>query len=164
MNPNGCVGARRLDNGEVLSERSAILLYLAGLSRDTLALPEDEIQHAQVHSMLFFLSAELHPSFRPQFYPGSTQDTHKAIQHLFNRIDYVEANRAGDRRFLFGDRPSVADIYVFAMLGWLDHFGIGMERWPGLDGLAGRIALFDSTRQALAVETETRRPTRATPP
>ena len=38
----------------------------------------------------------------------------------------------GDRPYLLGDRFSVADAYLYVVLGWLAHFDIDLGRWPAL--------------------------------
>ena len=155
VNPNGYVGALRLDSGEVLTEGPAILLYLAERSPGPLAPPTDPVARARLYSLLFFLSAELHQSFRPLFYPSdSVSERESAAQRLFARIGHLESTLADGRDYLLGPSLSIADLYAFVQLGWLGHFDLDLQRWPRLEALTRRVAALESVRRTRAVEAE----------
>jgi glutathione S-transferase len=51
-----------------------------------------------------------------------------------------------------GDRFTVADAYLFTVLGWMEGFGIDLSRWPLTGAYWRRIELRPSVTAALERE------------
>ena len=62
--------------------------------------------------------------------------------------------RLADADYLMGERFTVADVYLFTVLGWMRFFSIGLDRWPSLPGYVRRVAERPSVSAALAREQE----------
>lgn len=146
VNPRGYVPALQLDSGEVLTENAAVLDWIA---QDSATLrPEGPLGRTRQLEALVFISSELHKSFGPFFKGGSDEEKEDARRSLVKRFGEVADMMKGD--YLFGDRPGVADFYLFVMLTWAGKQGVELpER---LSGLRDRLMARDSVRKAMEHE------------
>ena len=133
VNPKGYVPALTLDNGEVLTENIAVLQYIADRNPAArLAPPAGTMERYRLMEWLAFISTEIHKSFSPLF----RDDAHDEVKQyarkvLGRRLDYL--NRAiGNRPFLMGDTFTVADGYLFTVLGWGRFVNVDLAQWPQL--------------------------------
>lgn len=141
INPKGYVPALLLDSGELLTEGAAIVQYLADrVPEKRLAPVNGTIERYQLQSWLAFIGAELHKSFSPFFNP-TTGDAWRgaARANLERRLGYVEQQLTG-QEYLLGKDFSVADAYLFTVLGWSDFIELDLAKWPGLVAYRERIA------------------------
>jgi glutathione S-transferase len=74
--------------------------------------------HTHLLVALAFISTEIHKSFKPFFAGGSAEEKAKAAEVIVKRLGYLADTIGGD--YLFGDKVSVADCYLFVMLLWAD--------------------------------------------
>jgi len=160
VNPKGAVPALELENGEVLTENAVILQYLGDRSGSSdLLPPPGDFRRYRVLEWLNFVATELHKGFGPLFNPGAASEWKQAARdQLGKKFDFVE-QQLGDRPFLTGNNFTIADAYLFVMLGWTSVTDIDLARWPGLTEFRDRVAQRPSVRQVLQfeglVETET---------
>ncbi len=153
INPNGYVPALLLNDGQVLTEGPAITQYLADRVPETrLAPPAGTIERYRLMEWLNFISTELHKGFGPLFNPR-TPDAWKDIvkAQLARRFDSVSARLEG-KTFLMGDDFTVADAYLFTILGWGRHVGIDLAPWPVLTAYLGRVAARPAVQATLKAE------------
>jgi glutathione S-transferase len=152
INPKGYVPALVLDDGSLLSEGPAIVQYLADLAPGAALLPPvGEAARYQVIAWLNYISAELHKNFGPLFNPAATDDMKAhARKMLALRLEYV-ASQLGNREYL-ETRFSVADAYLFTVLGWADFVQLSLEDWPVLGEYRARVAARPAVQQALREE------------
>ncbi|RIJ16689.1 glutathione transferase GstA [Henriciella mobilis] len=153
VNPSGKVPALTLDNGQSLTENPAILLYIADQNPGVgLAPAEGSIERYQLLSRLSFLGSELHKAFVPLFTPGTTDDAKAAATvAVKGHLAGLDQEIAG-KEYYVGEAFSVADIYLFVILGWPAHVGIDMAAYPALGAFAGKIAQRPSVGAALKAE------------
>lgn len=155
INPKGYVAALMLDDAQVLTEGPAILQYLADLRPKYGLAPENgSLERVRLQEWLNFITTEIHAGSSPLFdksLPTTVQEAVKA--KLFRRLDIVES-RLADTDYLMGERFTVADVYLFTVLGWMRFFSIGLDRWPSLPGYMRRVAERPSVSAALAREQE----------
>jgi len=116
INPKGYVPALTLDSGETVTENIAILDWIA--QQDTALKPSGTMGHTHLLVALAFISTEIHKSFKPFFAGGSAGEKAKAAEVIVKRLGYLADTIEGD--YLFGDKVSVADCYLFVMLLWAD--------------------------------------------
>jgi len=121
IHPLGRVPALRLDNGEPLSENTAILPYLGkrfGL------WPTEAVAEAKALSLIGFFASSVHPAHahvgRPERYtadpsafPGIKDMGLKTFHGYLKQTDAML-----DGREWFGDRYSVLDPYAFVFYTW----------------------------------------------
>ena len=151
INPKGAVPALEVDSGEILTENGAVLQYLGELAGDTDLLPAREIGRYRVIEWLAYLGSEAHKSFGPLFDPASSEEVKAGARDMVaKKFDYIEAQLEG-RDYLVGPSMTVADPYLFAMLGWT-NLGIDLAKWPNLTALRRRIEQRPSVQTVLRAE------------
>jgi glutathione S-transferase len=153
INPVGKVPALILDNGQTLTENPAILLYIADQNPGLgLAPREGSLERYQLVSRLSFLGSEFHKAFVPLFAPGTSDEAKTAaVEAVKKHLAVLDQELTGNEHYA-GSSFSVADIYLFVMLGWPAHVGIDMAVYPALGAYAGRIAQRPAVGSALKAE------------
>lgn len=156
INPKGYVAALELDSGEVLTEGPAIVQYLADLKPEAgLAPAAGTLARVRLQEWLNFITSEIHAGSSPLFnraLPGEALVIFR--DRLFRRLDFIEVSLAS-RDYLVGDGFTVADAYLFTVLGWMKGFSINLDRWPAIALYKQRIDARASVRAALVREAET---------
>lgn len=155
VNPKGYVAALRLDNGDVLTEGPALVQYLADLKPEAgLAPPNGTLERVRLQEWLNFITSEIHAGSAPLFnkeLPETVRDIFKA--RLFKRFDLLQTTLE-QQSYLMGDRFTVADAYLFTVLGWMPGFSINLDRWPNIVAYIQRIADRPAIAAAYAREAE----------
>jgi glutathione S-transferase len=153
INRKGYVPALKLDNGEVLTEGSALLAYIGELqpSRQLISAP-GTLENYRVREWLVFISTELHKAASPLFNPKTPEATRAMqIEAIKRRLGYVNEALA-NRSYLMGDNFSVADAYLFTVLGWLGRFDIDLGDWPAVKGFFERVRARPAVQTVLKAE------------
>ena len=153
INPKGYVPALLLDDGDLLTEGPAILQYLADQAPElNLAPANGSKARYQLQSWLTFIGTEVHKNFSPFFNPAATPEMKElARANLQRRLGYVN-DQLADRDFLMGDTFSVADAYLFTVVGWAKFVQLDLSAWPHLIAFQGRVAARPATQRALKAE------------
>ena len=141
VTPKGYVPALRLDDGSVLTEGTAILPFIADQNPAArLAPAAGTLERYRLHEWLGYINSEMHKNFGAFFAPGSTDEQKSAARTtLGKRFDFVQESMEG-RSFLLSEDFSVADAYLYTVLGWCGYVGIDLGQWPGLKAYHTRIA------------------------
>jgi glutathione S-transferase len=152
VNAAGYVPALVLDNGEVLTEGPAIVQYLADQApAKKLAPPPGSFERVRLQEALNFVSTELHKSFSPLFNPATPEEWKTVVRGLIGRrLDVVEQKLAG-RDYLLGEF-SVADAYLFTVLGWGGMVGVDVGARPVLAAYRARVMARPAVQQAMKEE------------
>lgn len=153
VNGKGYVPALQLDDGQVLTEGPAIVQYLADRKPEAGLAPKNGTpERYRLQEWLNFLTAEIHKSFSPLFRPN-TPEEYKTIskENLGKRFDWLDKQLAG-KDFLMGKQFSVADAYLFVLLGWNKPLGIDLSRWPNLSAYHARVAARPKVKEAMMAE------------
>ena len=153
VNPDGYVPALRLDDGQVLTEGPAIIQYLADrVPEKQLAPPMGTIERYRLMQWLNFISTELHKGFSPLFNPQAPEEW-KAVTtaQLARRLGSVSLQLEG-KDWLLGNDFTVADAYLFTVLGWGRYVGIELERWPVLKAYQDRVFMRPAVQSTLKAE------------
>jgi glutathione S-transferase len=150
----GYVPALRLDDGAVLTESTAILPYIADRNpAAALAPAAGTLARYRLQEWLGYINSEVHKSFAAFFTPGAT-DAMKltARENLTKKFNFIAKELAG-KSFLMGEQYSVADSYLFTVLGWLRATG-GLElvQWPALQAFHARVAARPASIAAMKAE------------
>lgn len=152
INPKGAVPAIELDDGEVLTENGAVLQYIGEQAGDEGLIPAGGMARYRVIEWLSYLGSDVHKSFGPLFNPASSDEAKQAARDMVGKkFDFLERSLDG-RDYLTGASMSVADPYLFAMLGWTGKLGIDLSRWPNLAALRKRMEQRDTVRTVLQAE------------
>lgn len=151
INPKGYVPTLRLDDGQVLTENVAVLQYIADLNPAAkLAPPAGTLERYRLQEWLSFINSEVHKSFTPLFSSEATEDMKTySRNNLAKRLAYLEG-ALGDNKYLMGDQFTVADAYLFTVLGWGSH--VGVEIGPKLKSYVDRVRARPHVIEALTAE------------
>ena len=153
VNPKGYVPALTLDNGEVLTENVAVLQYIADRNPAArLAPPAGTMERYRLMEWLGFISSEIHKNFSPLF----RDDAHEEVKHHARkmhsgRLDWLNG-AIGNRPFLMGETFTVADAYLFTVLGWGRFVDVDLGRWPQLQRHGERVGSRPRVIEALKSE------------
>ncbi|MFL5271346.1 MAG: glutathione transferase GstA [Anaeromyxobacteraceae bacterium] len=153
VNPKGYVPALQLDDGQVLTEGPAIVQYLADKKPEAkLVPPAGSMERYRLAEWLNYLTSEMHKSVGGLFNPKMPEEF-KAVtrEAIAGKFDYLTKQLQG-RTFLTGETFTVADAYLFVILGWTKYVGIDLAKWPVLQAYVGRIAGRPAVQAALKAE------------
>jgi glutathione S-transferase len=153
VNPKGAVPALQLDDGQVLTEGSAIVQYIADKNPGAkLAPAAGSIERYRLQEWLNYVASEVHKGFSPLFNP-KTPDEYKAMvkDMLAARFDFLTGALKG-KSYLLGEAFSVADAYLFTILNWTFPTKIDLGKWPVLKAYYDRIAARPAVQAVMKAE------------
>ena len=152
INPKGYVPALELDDGQILTEGTAILQYLADLKPAAgLAPPPASFERYRLQEWLGFINSEVHKSFSPLFNPATPEATRENAKALLARRFQFIANALPAREYLLG-RFTVADAYLYTVLSWAPKLGVDLASFPALVAYHARIGERAAVKAARAAE------------
>ncbi len=153
VNPHGYVPALTLDDGGVLTEAAVILQYLADRKPEAalLAAPGTLTRYHQLET-LNFIATEMHKALGGLFNPALPAAARELVlATLGRRCDHLAA-RLKTVPFVCGDRFTVADAYLFTVLGWAPILKVDLGPWPALGEFCARIGARPAVQAALRAE------------
>lgn len=153
INPKGYVAALELDDGQILTEGPAIVQYLAGLKpQHGLAPRVGSWERLRLQEWLNFITSEIHAGSAPLFNPALPEEIRAIFRDkLFRRFDFLQTT-LNEKTYLTGPSFSVADAYLFTVLGWCKLFSIQLECWPALSAYRDIINARPAVQAALLAE------------
>ncbi len=156
INPKGVVPALQLDNGQVLTEGSAIVQYLADQKPATkLAPAAGTMERYRLQEWLNYIASEVHKGFSPLFSPKATDEWKQVLKdNLAAKFDYLSKQLQG-KDYLMG-AFSVADAYLFTILGWTKYFNIDLAKWPVLASYMERVGARPAVKATLEAEAKSK--------
>jgi len=151
VNPKNAVPALKLDSGELLTEIGVILQYIAGLKPQSGLLPETgSLGRYRVMEWLSYVGSDVHKTIGPLFHPHmpeAAKEIHR--QNLNRRLTCIE-QQLTHHPYLTGNNFTVADAYLFAMIGWEPYFKFDTTPYPNLALFHDRVSSrpsFDHVRR-----------------
>jgi glutathione S-transferase len=153
VNGRGYVPALELDDGEILTEGPVIVQYLADLKPESgLAPKAGSFARYRLQEWLNFLTSEIHKGFSPLFKPNTPEEYKRiAKENIAARFDWLDQQLAG-KDYLMGRSFSVADAYLFVLLGWTQPMQIDLAKWPNLAAFHKRVGARPKVQEALQAE------------
>jgi len=152
INPMGQVPVLRTDSGELLTENTAVLQYVADQYPDSGLAPQTGMPRYRLQQWLGFITSELHKLvFSPLLDPRSVDGaksyaTGKAAQRFAHLNAHLQ-----DREYLL-DRFTVADAYLAVVLNWARFAGVDLTQWPAVQDYFERVSKRESVARAFAEE------------
>ena len=131
INPFGQVPAID-DNGTVLADSNAILLYLASKYGNGQWLPSDPLGQAHVQRWLSVAAGQLHvgpATARLAVVFGADVDTVTAISRSHALLQLIE-QQLGRSRFLASEQPSIADIAIYTYVAHAPEGNVSLADYP----------------------------------
>ena len=146
LNPQGFVPMLEVD-GLRLTQSLAIIVYLDQTVPEPPLMPRDPADGAHVRSMAMVIACDTHPlnNLRVLRYLetqlGVREEAKTAwyahwITESFRALEGLARERAGN--FLFGDRPTVADICLVPQMYNARRFGVPVEEFELLSAIDER--------------------------
>jgi len=153
VNSKGAVPALQLDDGQILTEGPAIVQYLADQKPESgLAPRAGTFARYRLMEMLNYVTSEMHKGFSPLFNPKVTGEWKEStLANLAKKFDWLSTQLAG-KTFLVGDSFTVADAYLFVVLGWTKPTKIDLDKWPVLAAYRANIAQRPKVAEAMRAE------------
>ncbi|TLY48346.1 MAG: glutathione transferase GstA [Gammaproteobacteria bacterium] len=153
INPKGQVPALLLDDGYLLTEGIAIVLYLADKSSDAnLIAPMGNLSRYQTISWLTYISSELHKSFGPLLHSDTPEEYKKILRKkLETQFKYLDEMLKKDQ-YLQGNHFTIADAYLFTVLRWAFTLKFDLSKYPHLLAYFERIEKRPTVQAALSAE------------
>ena len=153
VNGKGYVPTLEIGKGEVLTEVSTILQYLADKAEGSGLLPKfGGMERYRAMESLNFVASELHKGIGGLFNKAMPDDGKKAIiERVTARLGWLDAQLA-KKPYLLGDSYSVADAYAFVVLNWSKGVGIDMAKWPNIAAFMVRVAQRPAVQAAMKKE------------
>ena len=153
VNPKGQVPTLQIDDGQVLTEGPAIVQYIADQAPATgLAPAAGSFERYRLMELLNFVSTEIHKSFSPLFDASTSAEAKdSAKKKLAGKFEQV-ATLLADKHYLMGNQFTVADGYLFTVLGWARHVGIDLAQWPVIGEYLARVGARPAVQEAMKAE------------
>lgn len=153
INPKGYVPTLQFDDGNILTEGPAIVQYIADKApQSKLAPANGTLERYRLQEWLNFISTELHKNFSPLFNPAFPEEGKKIQrENIAKRFGTLSAVLEKSP-FLMGEQFTVADAYLFTVLGWTRMTGIDLSQWPVLQAYHARVAERPNVQAALKAE------------
>lgn len=140
LNPFGQVPVLD-DNGTIIYDSNAILIYLAHKYDDSHWLPHDEKSAAEIQQWLSLAAgpiasgparARLITLFNASF---DAEETIKNANALLVIID----SKIKDRAFLLGDSPTIADVAAYSYIAHVPEGNVSLEPYKNINAWLKRV-------------------------
>ena len=156
INPKGKVPALRFEDGDVLTEATAILAWLGashgkdGYARDT------ELGRKEAEA-LSYMTSEVHAAFGPHFNAKAFAETEecreavkeKTYSRLGDHYAYLERNLAAADGDWYLGRRTFADAYLYVLTRWIEQTPLSIDDYPALKAHRERMQSDEGVRRAL---------------
>jgi glutathione S-transferase len=137
----------------VLTEGPAIVQYLADLKPEAGLAPKNgTFERYQLQEALNFVTSELHKGIGGLFNPAITPEWRQGVlDRLTARFKALDA-MLGQHPYLTGQNFSVADAYLFTVLGWAAPLKIDLTPYANVMAFLARVGARPAVRQAMKDE------------
>lgn len=131
VNGKGYVPALVLDDGTILTENAAMLVYISNNKlKHNYHIGDKDLFPYKMIEWLTYIGTELHKQFGVFRNPTADENWKAhALKTLERRLSYIEEHLKG-KSFLIGDGFTVADCYFFTVLTWTNFIKLDLNKWP----------------------------------
>lgn len=150
INPLGLVPTI-VDGDNTIAEAAIVLQYIAEKAGGKLGDVTGPGRWKLLET-LNFLATEVHKSFSPLFSPDLPKEAQPFLTKHLARCLSATQDRIGRSGYLVGSAYTVADAYLFTLLGWARFLKIDLSPWPQLVEYAQRIGSRPAVQEALKEE------------
>lgn len=141
LNAKDSVPALELDSGELVTEVGVILQLLCDSSPESPLLPRfGALERYRVMEWLSYIGSDFHKMIGPLFNPAMPE-AGKALhrQKLQRTMSHMD-QRLATTPYLAGEEFTIADAYLFVMIGWKPYFKVDLRPFPNLTRYHARIS------------------------
>lgn len=127
--------------------------YLADIKPESgLAPRADSWERVRLQECLNFITSEIHAGSAPLFNRALPEEAKSIFREkLFRRFDFLQETLSTSA-YMTGASFSVADAYLFTVLGWCTFFSIELNDWPALVAYREKISVRPAVQAALRAE------------
>ena len=154
INPKGYVPALQMKSGEVLTEGSVILQWIADQVPEKNLIPKHGTpERYKAMEWLNYIATELHKGLGSLFSAAAMSEesikmTHDRLQLRLAILDkHLQTNE-----FILGKNFSVVDAYAYNILRWAPMLKVDLSHHHALQGLINKMAERPTVRDAVAAE------------
>lgn len=141
LNPKDSVPALVLDSGELVTEVGVILQLLCDRSPPSTLLPRfGTLERYRVMEWLSYVGSDFHKSIGPLFNPAMPEAARALLQQKLQRTMRHLDRCLAEAPYLTGAEFTVADAYLFVMVGWPPYSKVDLRPYPHLARHHARIA------------------------
>ncbi|MEO8810244.1 MAG: glutathione transferase GstA [Rhodanobacter sp.] len=153
INPKGYVPALQLDSGELLTEGTAIVQYLADQKPESKLAPANgTLPRYHLQEFLGYINSELHKSYSPLFNPATSAEVRQErMEYLRKRYATLDGVLA-KHDWLLGDHFTAADAYLFTVTNWASKVGLDLSEFKALTAFQQRAAARPKVQDAMQAE------------
>jgi glutathione S-transferase len=102
--------------------------------------------------MLGYINSEIHKTYSTLFNAKTTPEVREEkTEYLAKRYELIEKQLAG-HDYLFGNRFTVADAYLFTVTNWAHHLKVDLSAFPNLTAFQKRVAARPAVQAAMRAE------------
>ncbi|KAJ3074598.1 hypothetical protein HDU98_010786 [Podochytrium sp. JEL0797] len=151
INPKGNVPTIVLEDGTVLNENSATLQWIADNAVTHKVAPANGTnERALLQSKLSYISSEVQGSFSPLINPSLAPEVRQwTLDKLAAKLKYLnDVELADGRKLWLGNEFTVADSYLYIVLGWSGYFEIDLSVYPKVQAYHAGIAALAFVKEA----------------
>lgn len=141
INPKGNVPTVVLDDGTILNENAATLVFIADQdSSNTIIPPSGTTDRYLVHQALSFVGTEFHKTIGGLFNPSIHQEVRDYLtQASHTKLRFINDHYLKDKEFIVGGKLSVADLYLYICLSWSPYLHFDLTEYPVINEYFKRI-------------------------
>jgi glutathione S-transferase len=153
INAKSYVPTLEIKKGEVLTEVSTIVQFLADKAKATKVLPKaGTMNRYRAMEMLNFIASELHKSMGILFNKQMPAEGRQIyMDRLDKRIGWLDGVLAKNK-FVLGKSFSVADAYAFTVLNWGQWVGYDIKKFKHVAAYMERMAARPAVNAAMKAE------------
>ncbi|MEK9671943.1 MAG: maleylacetoacetate isomerase [Rhodospirillaceae bacterium] len=159
LNPQGLLPALEVD-GRVFGQSTAIIEWLEQTVPEPSLLPDDPLDGIAARGFAQYIACEIHPIHNHRVRDHlmdvegwSEEKTMVWYEHWVTSglamLETMLQRRPSATQFCYGDRPTLADIYLIPMLYNARVYGFDLARFPlilGIDAASAGIPAFQAAR------------------
>jgi len=114
--------------------------------------PAGTMERYRMQEMLGYINSELHKTYSPLFNDATPQETrNERLAYLKKRYALLD-ERLAKQPYLFGDRLTVADAYLFVVTRWANFVKLDLSGFPNVLAFQERVAARPAVKAAMKAE------------
>ena len=153
LNPKGYVPALQMDDGEVLTEGPTIVQYLGDKAPAAGLVPaQGTMERYRLQETLGFINSEIHKTYSPLFDPSTPDAVKEGLHDKLKKRYALFEKRLDGKQYLFGDKFTAADAYLFTVTNWAGYVKLDLSGFPNLQGFQKRVAARPAVQAAMKAE------------
>lgn len=156
INPKGQVPAVRFEDGDVLTEASAILAWLGAAYGDGTFAADTKLGRKEAEA-LSFMTSEVHAAYGGHFNTQKFAETDSAKEEVkrktyeklaayYKRMEQALSENGGE--WYLGQR-SLADTFLYVLTRWIEMTPLSIDDYPALKAFRARMEKDEGVRLAL---------------